>query len=569
MSARQLPHWQQPGVTYFITFRLADSLPQEKLREWAEERAIWLQVHGLTSLEQVAELGPEKQREFDERFGEQLQRWLDAGYGECWLARPEVAEAMESALRYFDGERYALGEFVIMPNHVHLLVTLADGVELSKVLQSWKTFSAKRVNELVGHEGQVWQSESYDHIVRTEEQFRWFERYIQENPAKAGLKEGRYRVGRGDAQGLRASDVPAESSRDRLQVCPTLKSFKIRHFRCFESFEAEFDPGLNLIIGPNAHGKTSLLEAACILLRLQTPRASRLADVIQHDRRGFVVDGYFGDRHLQFYFSRERKKLALDSVEQKSAQEYLQLGHVVYFSNSDIEIVRGSGDARRRFLDFVLVQRDSGYRRALRDYERALRSRNLLLKASSPRWREIAAFDEPLIATGDRISTARRNLLSEMQPLAEDAHRAISGAKEVLRLEYQSGSGEDFKSALAAAEREDARLRQTTVGPHRDDVGFYLNERSSSFASEGQQRTLVLALKLGAANLLAAHFETPPVLLLDDIFGELDPVRRAALLHALPARSQQLITTTNIGWLPPELSPRILRLGESQSRPSS
>ncbi|HEY2342140.1 MAG TPA: AAA family ATPase, partial [Chthoniobacteraceae bacterium] len=105
-----------------------------------------------------------------------------------------------------------------------------------------------------------------------------------------------------------------------------LRRFKIRHFRCFEAFEAEFGPDLNLIVGPNAHGKTSLLEAASILLRLQSQRTSRLADIVQHEKRGFVVDGYYGERHLQFYFSPSRKKLALDSVEQKNSREYLQIG---------------------------------------------------------------------------------------------------------------------------------------------------------------------------------------------------------------------------------------------------
>src|SRR6267154_6023770 len=143
-----------------------------------------------------------------------------------------------------------------------------------------------------------------------------------------------------------------------------LRSFAIRHFRCFEKFGTEFAPGLNLIVGPNAHGKTSLLEAACILLRLQSPRVTRLAHVIQHEKRGFVTDGYFGRRHLQFYFSRERKKLALDEVEQKSAHEYLEIARLVYFSNSDIELVRGSGEARRRFLDFFASQRDAGYRQS-------------------------------------------------------------------------------------------------------------------------------------------------------------------------------------------------------------
>ncbi len=318
---------------------------------------------------------------------------------------------------------------------------------------------------------------------------------------------------------------------------------------------------MNLIVGPNAHGKTTLLEAICILLRLQSPRIKRLAHVIQHERRGFVVDGYFGPRHLQFYFSRERKKLALDEVEQKTAREYLEIARVVYFSNSDIELVRGSGEARRHFLDFLAAQRDGGYRRVLRDYERALRSRNLLLKAPAPRWREIAAFDEPLLASGQQLAAARSRLIAELQPEAQAAHHAISGAREVLRLEYVPSGGEDLTAALAAAQREDARLRQTSVGPHRDDVHFFLNEQSSDFASEGQQRTLVLALKLGSARLLARHFAVPPVLLLDDTFGELDLTRRAALLAALPAEAQSFITTTHLDWMPSGLNPRILRLG--------
>lgn len=344
---------------------------------------------------------------------------------------------------------------------------------------------------------------------------------------------------------------------------PALRSLQVRHFRCFETYQAEFDPHLNLIVGPNAHGKTSLLEAACILLRLQSPRTSRLAEVVQNERRGLVVDGYFAERHLQFYYSPRRKKLALDSVEQTTPHEYLQIGRVMYFSTSDIDLVRGGGDARRGFLDFVAGQRTAGYRQRLREYERALRSRNALLKAPAPRWREIDAFDAPLLTAGAEVTRARAQLCAELQPHVELAHGAISGeAAESLRLSYQPGSGEDFAAELAASREEDARLRQTCVGPHRDDVAFSVQERDSRFASEGQQRTLVLALRLGAARLLHEHFAAPPVLLLDDIFGELDFSRRAALLSALPSESQKLITLTSLAWVPAEAQASVIRLGK-------
>jgi DNA replication and repair protein RecF len=190
-----------------------------------------------------------------------------------------------------------------------------------------------------------------------------------------------------------------------------------------------------------------------------------------------------------------------------------------------------------------------------------LRSRNLLLKAAAPRWREIAAFDEPLLTAGRRVVEGRARFLEELQPAANTAHGAISGAKETLQVEYVPGGGDDFAASLEASRDEDARLRQTSVGPHRDDMRFSLNGESSEFASEGQQRTVVLSLKLGAASLLARHFSPPPVLLLDDIFGELDLARRAALLAALPAESQKLITTTHLDWAPADLSAHVLRLG--------
>ncbi len=346
-----------------------------------------------------------------------------------------------------------------------------------------------------------------------------------------------------------------------------LSAFKVRDFRCFATQEAEFGAGLNLIVGPNAHGKTSLLEAACILLRLQSPRTTRLADVVQHDKRGFVVDGYFSQRHLQFYYSSTRKKMAMDSVEQKSAREYLQVGRLVYFAMSDVELVRGAAEVRRRFLDFVAGQRDGGYLPMLRSYERALRSRNALLKAPAPRWAEIDAFDGPLLSAGTDLDCARRTLLAELQPEVDAAHCAISGARENIALEYLPGAGEDFAATLAASRGEDARLRQTTVGPHRDDVQFHVNGRPSRFASEGQQRTLALALKLGAARLLEHRFEAPPLLLLDDIFGELDLARRAALLAALPAESQKIVTLTHLDWMPPGTDARILRLGATIPEP--
>ena len=328
-----------------------------------------------------------------------------------------------------------------------------------------------------------------------------------------------------------------------------LTDLSLRHFRCFDTLACEFAPGMNVFVGANAQGKTSLLEAVCVLARLQSPRTARLGDALQHGRRGFVADGHIDGRHMQFYYAPERKKLALDSVTQSGTADYLEVARVVWFGNIDIDLVRGGAELRRRFLDFLGAQIHGPYRQTLRAYEKALRSRNHLLKAPRPDWREIGAFDGPLIGHGTALTEARAMLLADLEPHAAAGQRAISGAAEELRLHYVRGSGEDLAVSLEAARDSDARLRQTGVGPHRDDIELLLDGRRSQFASEGQQRSMAIALKLGQARLIEARSGGPPLLLMDDIFGELDLARRNALLGHLPGESQRLITTTHLDWL--------------------
>jgi DNA replication and repair protein RecF len=317
---------------------------------------------------------------------------------------------------------------------------------------------------------------------------------------------------------------------------------------------------MNLFVGANAQGKTSLLEAVCVLARLQSPRTSRLADALQHGRRGFVVDGHVEARHMQFYYAPQRKKLALDSVVQTGTADYLEVARVVWFGNADIDLVRCGADLRRRFLDFLGAQMNAGYRQTLRAYERALRSRNHLLKAPRVNWREIAAFDGPLIEHGTALTEARASVLRDLEPHAAAGQRAMSGAAEALELVYARGSSEDFPAALEMGRENDARLRQTGTGPHRDDIELLLDGRGSQFASEGQQRSMAVALKLGQARLLEARTGRPPLLLLDDVFGELDLGRRKALLGHLPAGSQQLITTTHLEWVSGNAPGRVHRV---------
>jgi DNA replication and repair protein RecF len=348
-----------------------------------------------------------------------------------------------------------------------------------------------------------------------------------------------------------------------------LAELQLRNFRCFESLGVELEPGFNFFLGRNGQGKTSILEAACVLLRLQSQRSSTLAPVVRFGETTFGVSGRIEDHRLEFRYSALRRKVSLDDIEQKTLGEYLSLVRVVSFANTDIELVRGGSDARRRYLDFLGSQIDPLYRPTLRSYERALRSRNALLKSAQPRPREIAAYDQPLIEHGVKLGAMRARLVERLVALAAEAHQQISGVAENLELRFAPGNGADFASDLHDSHAQELRLRQTIVGPHRDDIELLVQgKKALQYASEGQQRTVALALKIAQAQLFTQEEGTPPLLLIDDIFGELDPVRRNALLAHLPAGSQKLVTATTMQWREQELTGRVYELHDRQLIPA-
>jgi DNA replication and repair protein RecF len=323
------------------------------------------------------------------------------------------------------------------------------------------------------------------------------------------------------------------------------------NFRCFGSMDLEVPAAGAILIGDNAQGKTSVLESICVLTRLHSPRTHRMGTLARIGGDGFGIAGNPWNSERQVRHSREGLFLKADDENRASKSAYLEDGGlVVWMGNEDLELIRGPGEGRRRYLDFIGAQIDPSYRRSWSRYRRALQAKNLLLKEGRPRDAEILSYEEILVEHGTVLMQARARLVEELGPLAAEAQRVVSGKDEPLTLHYLPASGPDFRESILQARERETRLRQAVVGPHRDELALRLHGMpAEDFASEGQQRTLALALKLAQGKLLESRGGKHPIYLMDDIFGELDPGRRNALMSHLPDGAQKWITTTHLDWL--------------------
>ena len=331
-----------------------------------------------------------------------------------------------------------------------------------------------------------------------------------------------------------------------------ISRLRLQNFRCFDALALDFAESGAVIVGANAMGKTSILEAVCVLVRLQSPRSTRMGKLIQVGATGFGVAGScWGSENQLRYGVGKGAETKLDGEVVQRQSEYLRSGGlIVWMGNDDLSLVRGSGSVRRRYLDFLGCQLDPLYRDHLHRYSRVLKARNILLKDRQLREAEIAAYSELLVKHGSYLTNFRKSLVENLEPEASSAQSTVSACDERVGMEYISGSGDDLVKNLEMTRERERRQGQTLVGPHRDELKLTINGMAAQdFASEGQQRTLALSLKLAQGDLLRKQAGRLPVYLLDDIFGELDTERRNALMEALPSDAQKLITTTNVSWM--------------------
>ena len=331
---------------------------------------------------------------------------------------------------------------------------------------------------------------------------------------------------------------------------------RLRDFRNYARLDVDFSPGFHVLVGDNAQGKTNILETIYLLATLRSFRGVGGAQMIRHGQKGYFVGATVvaqGESEIKIYWSATERKLSLNGQPVKKLADYFGALRAVVFCTEDLQLIKGTARGRRRFLDLLLAQTFPGYLPTLQRYAHALRSRNALLKQRTMDEVALESFSQELIKLGDEITRLRRELIPRLSPLARLAYRRISNDAEELRLEYQPSIKRDFAVELAQSRARERSYRMTLIGPHRDEVQLLLNEKSAAqYGSEGQKRTLAVALKMAQAEYITGLHGTAPVLLIDDVMGELDVKRRSGLLPLLErahhARGQVFMTCTEENW---------------------
>jgi len=341
-----------------------------------------------------------------------------------------------------------------------------------------------------------------------------------------------------------------------------LRRLQLKNHRNYAQLDLVPGPSLNVFIGANGQGKTNLLEAVAILALSASPRTRRDVELVGPvaPASRIEADVESADRRMDLTIAisvegeRARRTIEVDGARRRAVD---LPGHfrVALFWPDDLGLIKAGPEQRRRFLNQLLVQVEPGYARALSGLRRILEQRNSLLKRIAAGEEAVDSLDVwnvELARVGSEVATARAAAVRELAPSATRCHAEI-GAGERLEIEYL-GPPDDLAAAVHNSVADDLRRGSTSVGPHRDDVRVLLDGHDArGYASQGQQRTAVVSLKLAEAELVARRTGERPVLLLDDVLSELDLKRRAALLRQVRNGGQVVITSVDVGPFPPDL----------------
>ncbi len=348
-----------------------------------------------------------------------------------------------------------------------------------------------------------------------------------------------------------------------------LKTLHLRQFRNYQEQQVEFLAAKTILVGDNAQGKSNLLEAVELLATLRSHRMTRDRDLVREGvelgQIHATIERQTGLSELSLTLRQNgRRTVALNRESLRRQIDFLGVVNAVQFSSLDLDLVRGGPEQRRSWLDTLLVQLEPIYAYILQQYNQVLRQRNAFLRKAqdlglgSQNAEELAIWDAQLATTGTRVIRRRSRAIERLAPIAQTWHTSISGGKEILQVKYtpnvpmEQNDPEEVQQAFLEkiAHRSVAEQHRgtTLVGPHRDEIELTIDRTPArQYGSQGQQRTLVLALKLAELKLIEAVIGESPLLLLDDVLAELDPNRQNQLLEAIQDRFQTLITTTHLG----------------------
>jgi DNA replication and repair protein RecF len=363
-----------------------------------------------------------------------------------------------------------------------------------------------------------------------------------------------------------------------------LQHLELKQFRNYRHQEITFRAPKTILVGDNAQGKSNLLEAILLMATLRSHRVSRDRDLVQHQMPMAEIIAQVSRDHVPLELGlrlrqTSKRTLTINGVTQTKQTDFLGQINAVLFSCLDLDLVRGSPETRRSWLDLVLVQLEPVCLGLLQQYAKILKQRNALLKSikgsltgnsaksdssqlsdhPAPDTTQLALWDAQIVTVGTRIMRRRCRLLQRLTPLAQKWHDAISGGTEILSIQYQPKFDfthddppelvqQRFLDTLQQKKYLEYYQGTSLVGPHRDEVILTINQTpAKEYGSQGQQRTLVLALKLAELELLELVLGQPPLLLLDDVLAELDLHRQDQLLGAIANRVQTVITTTHLG----------------------
>jgi DNA replication and repair protein RecF len=345
-----------------------------------------------------------------------------------------------------------------------------------------------------------------------------------------------------------------------------LKKIKINNFRNYDTADVELSPGLNILCGKNGQGKTNFLEAVAFLTLGRSFRTRRDEDLIKEDKKGFYLKGEFQSNEenliLEVGNALNRVVVKVDRVVHKSKRDLFGRVRTVIFTPEDLQIIKGSPEKRREFLDLYLAQAYPDYRQVYLQFYRALYQRNALLKRFKEGVRDLNQLEvwtNRMVEEGSRVILYRQQALVEINPWVNHYHQVMSNDRETLGCAYKFGRDvvrepdldkikERFRRLLRTRTEDEIRRGYTLAGPHRDDLQIMMNDRLELrvYGSQGQQRTAALALKLAMVDLIKKRRGTAPLLLLDDVFSEFDNERKRELLKLLTTGTQTILSTTEL-----------------------